>query len=499
MFRTEKLKEMKNLSIYIVLIVATVFMISCEKDYLLKNPPDKLPEDGFFNSSERLLLGVNSVYQSLATTYMHGGDNNAMRMFDPPTGDVIYSGLGGSFNKFTYTAAEDVLLMFYSGCYQGIRRANVVILNAPAITMDETLKSRYVGEAKFLRALYYWYLTTMFGEVPLLLSPVEYPEDAHIAKSSISSIYEVMIQDLKDAIEDLPVVTDYAVADKGRATKGASQALLGKIYLFAKDYTQAELLLGQVIASGNYGLMENFDEIWNRNFENNKESIFEVQFADGNSAANTMVGNNDKHYWVNIGGGIGEFLPTDSLVKAFEPNDPRLNFSIYNFDDQPFAPHLSTSSLNLDVFKKSWSSTGYGVRKGLVPMVMPLGLDANGTNFPIIRYADVLLMYAEAANELEMLDIARDVVNQVRQRPSVNMSILTPENTGSKQALFEAIVKERRVEFAFEQHRFNDLRRWGLAEQKLGYLGYKEALHRYYPLPQVEVDINPNLEQLTGW
>jgi len=245
--------------------------------------------------------------------------------------------------------------------------------------------------------------------------------------------------------------------------------------------------------------MANFDEVWNRNFENNKESIFEVQFGSGLSGATYPVGNTDKHYWVQISGGLGEFVPTKSMVDAFEPNDPRLNFSIFNYEGQTFAPHLTTAQTNLDVFKKSWSSTGYGVRKGMVPMLLPLGIDANGTNLPLIRYADVLLMYAEAANELGMLNAARDAVNQVRQRPSVNMPVLTEANSGTKATMFDAIVRERRVELAFERHRFNDLRRWGLATQELASKGYNESLHRYFPLPQLEVDINKKLVQLNGW
>jgi hypothetical protein len=481
--------------------ILLILLISCEKDFLVKLPPDKLPAKGFFNSADRALSGVNAIYISLASGYLHGGDDNGMRLFDPPAGDaVLGAGISAQvFNNFAYSAADDALQMFYSGCYEGIFRANLVIRDVPEISMDETLKARYLGEAKFLRALYYWYLTTMFGEVPLFLEPVELPEEALIEKSSVAEIYEIMISDLQAAIQSLPVVTSYGSADKGRASKGAAQALLGKVYLYAKNYTLAESLLGQVINSNNYGLMANFDEVWNRNFENNKESIFEVQFGSGLSGATYPVGNTDKHYWVQISGGLGEFVPTKSLVDAFEPNDPRLNLSIFNYEGQPFAPNLTTAQTNLDVFKKSWSSTGYGVRKGMVPMLLPLGIDANGTNLPLIRYADVLLMYAEAANELGMLNAARDAVNQVRQRPSVNMAVLTEANSGTKATMFDAIVRERRVELAFERHRFNDLKRWGLATQELANIGYNESLHRYFPLPQLEVDINKKLVQLSGW
>lgn len=473
-----------------------VSLIGCSEDFIVKNPPDRLPEEGFFNDQTRALQGVNATYIPLASGYMHGNDDNGMRLFDPPTGEVV---LGASissqvFNNFTYLASDEALQMFYSGCYQGIRRANIIIRDVPNIEMDASLKARYIGEVKFLRALYYWYLTTLFGEVPLFTNVLNFPEEALVAKSSISSIYSVMVQDLKDAIQSLP--DSYSSSEIGRATKGAAKALLGKIYLYGENYEQAEIMLGEVISSTKYELMDEFDHIWNRNFENNKESLFEVQFASAQSGATGNVGMNDKHYWVQINGGLGEFVPTQRIVNAFEPGDPRLDYSIFYYDGQPFGPHLSN---DLAGFQKKWSATGFGVRKGLVPLISPLTPNANGTNLPIIRYADVLLMYAEAANELNMIEKARNAVNQVRQRPSVNMPILTPDNTGTKQSMFEAIVRERQVELAFERHRFNDLKRWGLASTELANIGYQESRHRYFPLPQLEVDINPNLVQLTGW
>lgn len=489
---------MKNIKIFII-VLSVLSLASCEKDFLVKRPMDKLPADGFFNSADRAKLGVNAIYISLASNNMEGNDMIALRLFDPPAGDaVLGAGISGTvFNKFGFSADDPHFMAFYSGCYEGIFRANLVIENVPAIEMDKTLQAQYIGEAKFLRALYYWYLTTMYGEVPLFTKPFNVPEDAFIAKSAIADIYTVMIQDLQDATTVLPV--SYGASDLGRATKGAAMSLLGKVYLYAKNYTQAEATFGEVIASGTYELVDNFDNVWNRTSENNKESIFEVQFASALAGATQMVGNSDKHYWPQINGGLGEYVPTQSLVSAFEPADPRLNFSIFNYEGQPFAPQLSTSQVNLDVFKKSWSSTGYAVRKGMVPMVSPLTTSANGTNFPIIRFADVLLMYAEAANEVNKIDEARNAVNRVRQRPSVNMPILTTANTGTKQLMFDAIVHERRIELAFEQHRFNDLRRWGLAATELAYLGYSEDRNRYFPLPQLEIDINSNLVQLSGW
>jgi hypothetical protein len=178
-------------------------------------------------------------------------------------------------------------------------------------------------------------------------------------------------------------------------------------------------------------------------------------------------------------------------VDAFDMSDPRRDFSIF-FPGRPFAPHVSSA---LATFNPTWSATGYAVKKGMVPIAY---VNGSGTNYPLIRYADVLLMYAEAQNELGQLTAARDAVNMVRARPTVNMPALTASNTGTKALMFDAIVKERQVELMFEGHRFNDLRRWGLAQSVLGTMGYA-ARYSLFPIPQLELDINPKLVQNPGW
>ena len=487
---------MKRIFLSTYIALAVLLTAGCSKEFLDKTPPDRLPEEGFINSDARALAVVNAAYIPLTSNNLFGNDNISLRLFDPPAGDVILTAAisGQVFNRFAFSADDPHLMAFYSGLYEGVYRSNVVIERVPPVEMDETLKARYVGEAKFLRALYYFYLVSNWGDVPLFTKPFEKPEDALVAKSPMADIYAVMISDLNDAINSLPV--SYGANDLGRATQGAAKSLLGKTYLYMKDYENAEKYLGEVIASGTYGLMENFDHIINRNYENNKESIFEIQFASAAAGATWNVSDaREYHNWPQVNGGSSELSPTQSIVDEFEPGDPRLDFSLFHYEGQPFAPELTTSQLNLDTYKKSWSPTGYNIRKGQVPVLF---INARGTNFPLIRYADVLLMYAEAANELNMRDEARNAVNQVRQRPSVNMPELTVAQTDTKEKMFDAIVHERRVELAFEQHRFSDLKRWELADEELAYLGYT-ARHRYFPLPQLELDVNPNLVQIDGW
>ena len=480
---------MRNIRFIIIVTLSMILSIGCKKDFLEKTPPDALPENGFYNSADRAKAAINAAYATLESPYLY--TKYLTKLFEAPTGEVVLSNTSGyDFMNFTFSAADPHLMLTYSTLYEGVYRSNVVIQQVPQIDMDAALKDRYVAEAKFLRALYYWHLTTLWGDVPLFTEPFKVPEDAMIAKSPIADIYKVMIQDLEDAAGVLP--TGYGATEVGRATAGAAQALLGKVYLYDKNYEKAEEWFSKVIDSKKYSLVDNFEHIINVNYENNSESVFEVQFAEigsGDVGNDRSINDNPQ-----VNGGTGNTLPTQSIVDAFEPNDPRLNYSIF-LNGQPFAPQLTTPNQNLDTYKSIWSATGYNIKKGLVPVMYT---NNRGTNWPVIRYADVLLMYAEAANELNKLDEARDAVNQVRQRPSVNMPVLTVENTNTKDKMFQAIVHERRVELAFEFHRFNDLRRWGLADQVLGPIGYTSR-DRYYPLPQEEIDINSKLEQRDGW
>ena len=474
---------MKNLKLGISTLLMLLLLAGCKKEFLEKSPPDALTEVGFYNSAERAQLGVNAIYVSLQSAW----SINLYRIYDVPSGEVLLSNtVPLEYNNFTYFPALNQIHDTWRGLYEGVYRSNLAIANIPGINMAEALKSQYLGEAKFLRALFYFDLVNIFGAVPLVTQPLPNTDASLIARTPVADVYKVIIADLLAAEAGLPV--SYSGANLGRVTKGAAQALLGKVYLYNKDYANAEKYFLLVINSGKYGLMDNFQEVWHRSFENNKESIFEVQFADiGGSGSNGRNGS----YLPAVNGATGSGLATKRAFDAFDPTDPRRAMSIFRPGDS-FAPNVSTA---LATFSAVWSATGYAVKKGMWPIMY---VNSNGINYPIIRYADVLLMYAEAANELNKLTEARAAVNQVRARPSVNMPALTAVNTGSKADMFNAINKERQVELMFEFIRFNDLRRWGLALQELGPIGY-QAKHALFPIPQLELDINPKLTQNQGW
>lgn len=474
---------MKNLKLGISTLLMLLLLAGCKKEFLEKSPPDALTEVGFYNSAERAQLGVNAIYVSLQSAW----SINLYRINDVPSGEVLLSNtVPLEYNNFTYFPALNQIHDTWRGLYEGVYRSNLAIANIPGINMAEALKSQYVGEAKFLRALFYFDLVNIFGAVPLVTQPLPDTDASLIARTPVADVYKVIIADLLAAEAGLPV--SHSGANLGRVTKGAAQALLGKVYLYNKDYANAEKYFLLVINSGKYGLMDNFQEVWHRSFENNKESIFEVQFADiGGSGSNGRNGS----YLPAVNGATGSGLATKRAFDAFDPTDPRRAMSIFRPGDS-FAPNVSTA---LATFSAVWSATGYAVKKGMWPIMY---VNSNGINYPIIRYADVLLMYAEAANELNKLTEARAAVNQVRARPSVNMPAITAANTGTKAAMFNAINKERQVELMFEFIRFNDLRRWGLALQELGPIGY-QAKHALFPIPQLELDINPKLTQNQGW
>ncbi len=474
---------MKNLKLGISTLLMLLLLAGCKKEFLEKSPPDALTEVGFYNSAERAQLGVNAIYVSLQSAW----SINLYRINDVPSGEVLLSNtVPLEYNNFTYFPALNQIHDTWRGLYEGVYRSNLAIANIPGINMAEALKSQYVGEAKFLRALFYFDLVNIFGAVPLVTQPLPDTDASLIARTPVADVYKVIIADLLAAEAGLPV--SHSGANLGRVTKGAAQALLGKVYLYNKDYANAEKYFLLVINSGKYGLMDNFQEVWHRSFENNKESIFEVQFADiGGSGSNGRNGS----YLPAVNGATGSGLATKRAFDAFDPTDPRRAMSIFRPGDS-FAPNVSTA---LATFSAVWSATGYAVKKGMWPIMY---VNSNGINYPIIRYADVLLMYAEAANELNKLTEARAAVNQIRARPSVNMPAITAANTGTKADMFNAINKERKVELMFEFIRFNDLRRWGLALQELGPIGYT-AKHALFPIPQLELDINPKLTQNQGW
>jgi tetratricopeptide (TPR) repeat protein len=419
-----------------------------------------------------------------------------------PSDDAdIHNTVGEVYENYTWTPAEGEILDVFNACYEGIFRASLVLQEVPEIDMPEALKNRILGEAHFLRGFYYWHLGTTFGDVPLIEQAYpNNPQEAQKPKSPVSDIWDFAIQELQLAAEALP--PEYPPAEVGRATSGAANAFLGKVHLYAENYDEAATVLEEVINSGQYGLMPNHSELFAT--DNNMEYIFEIQYKDtgGSPWGNQDNPNlNEGHLRARLnlpqgGGGFGNLPVQQDLVDAFEDGDPRLDYAVWMEGDDYGDPGQFNEE---GKYNPEWSPTGFSLRKGLVPLQ---AFDADiSTNYPVMRLADVLLMYAEAVNAKGAREPqeAIDAINDVRARsdmptypdPSAPYSV---DASSSQQEIFESIVHERRVELALENHRYNDLRRWGLAEEELGPAGWQPR-HRWMPLPQDEVDINEALEQ----
>lgn len=468
--------------IILILFTITFFVASCKKDFLNLRPLSALVGESFYRNSADAEAAITTAYNSVRN---FNTDNYAKITEATLKGIMIFNAQGLNFDSWSFDANDAIIDDVWQGAYEGVFRTNLVLQNVPKISMDDLEKQRIIGEAYFLRALFYFQLTTVFGDVPLVLEadPTDASKSA-LPKTTKEKIYGQMIDDLKIASSLLPLKSKYNSGDIGRATKGSAQALLGKVYLYEKDYTLSALYLDSVIMSSEYSLLSDFSELLVK--DNNDESIFEIQYADQPGQGSARVEND----YPQGQGGFSNLLPTQDLVNAFElyngpgsinGRDSRLFFSIFQDGD----PYDNISP----VFKKEWTPTGFARKKGSFPVVRTNNANL-GRNFPIIRLSDVLLMFAEASNENEDFPSAIWAINKVRERAKLPLYDLS---IGSKEQIFLYIKQERRVELCFEHHYLNDLRRWGLAAQELASEGYKSPENDHFPIPQQEIENNDNL------
>ena len=477
----------------LLLIIILTSLGAC-KDFLTEDLKGNFSSETYFKNQNQALQILNGAYNGIAFT----NSNNYIWVFgDVASDDAVKGGNPGDqsemiyIDDFTADANNGITGNYWKFAYEAIARANNVIVDVPAINMDEALKARIVGEAKFLRAYNYFNLVNIFGKVPLKLLPQVTQEAIHVPLSEVAAIYQQIEKDLTEAAGVLP--GSYSTADVGRATKGAALGMLGKVSLYQQKWSEALGYFQQLNGLKIYGLLPNYADNFKLAFENSKESIFEIQHL---SAQIPGVGSSLNQWFAPADNG-GYFFnaPTQSLIDAYEKGsgevvDPRLNASIGR-NGQPW--------LNGESFNIGWSPTGYLTKKHQQPLSeVPASLTGDGgLNYIYLRYADVLLMKAEAFNEINNADSAKSNLNKVRQRARASFNgtpaaDLLPDITLTDNNLLrEAIRKERRVELAQEFHRHFDLMRWGksAAESVLGE-NFKYEKNRYFPLPQEEIDSN---------
>ena len=496
---------------------------ACSKSRLELTNPNQITTQTFWKTEADVLAGLAATYNSFVTQAQTG-------LFSVRGVEVI-NGRGDDFfirndvrdlyTLSTFTNAPDngVVSGYWNTCYQGILAANQVIANAPNVSMDATRKAQDIAEAKFLRGVYYFCLVTNFGDVPLRLTVPESASAYYVAKSPADSVWSQIGQDFSEAAAALPA--SYPSNYTGRATQGAAIGYLGKAYLYQKQYAQAEAAFKKIM-SGQYSLVANFGDNFDVAHKNNAESVFEIQVNDvgGSGVWSTGAGaslgvSTAQEFAPAQVAGWFELYPTDKLLTEFMKEmtpagnyDARLPATLVwqgedgtkgsntTFYTSPIASFFPTEFGYKARIKKyqNFNQTGEVTGENGSAYVSSI-------NERVLRYADVLLMHAEAVAMQGRPQDAYPDVNAIRERAG-----LADLAGGSSQTqMMTEIQHQRMIEFAREGLRFYDLERWGLTQQamagtdKQGAQYYVPGKFDLFPVPQSELDNNPLMKQSAGW
>lgn len=471
-------------------------LTSCN-DFLDLEPQASENSGNYFTQQENAIYAVNGIYDMLQ--FDEGRSPEGVWLtghFDFFLGDITSDDAEKGSTETdntpllriaggTANSSLDIAEAYWVKGFWGVSRANYVIEGLQDVTWDASVRDRLMGEALFLRAYFNWYMVRFFGAIPLFTSSVQPSQFGNIQRSSVNAVYTQIATDLKQAADLLPVRSRYSSSDLGRATRGAAQALLARVYMYQIGTDPENTTVGwqqvydatqAVINSGEYQLLSNYAMIWETENDNSVESVFEIQFGSGaEEYAPGSIGTNFYQYQGNRvdGSGWGFNNPTKNLVEEFENDDPRLSCTVYG------------ESFNNGILygeKKKYDASQQGSpylnRKAALPEPPAIARAAD-RNIRVIRYADVLLMNAEAAYHLGKESEALDRLEQIRSRArkssyckgyaegkldysaSPTASNILPKVTASGTALLNAIYHERRVELAMEGLRFFDLVRTG--------------------------------------
>jgi len=461
---------MKTKNIFSIFIL--ISFMSCSKEFTDLSPISERNTGSFYTSANDFEVALAGVYNTLLS---QGVYNEAIWIMNDLRSDITFWDAGGlaaaivRYDDFEETTIDYVGRDSWIAHYKGIGRANSVIGRIEDVEMDASQKTRIVGEAKFLRSLLYYNLATTFGNVPLVLNEAtSADDDKENVQVPIAQIYSQIAADLTEAESSLP-----STAKGGRATKGAAAALLGKVYLTQGDKTSAASALKRV--SG-YSLVDNYTDLWGVENEFNKESIFEVSYESGygvlgnlyTSAMNTELG-------ATVTSGSRNF-PTKSLISSYEAGDTRFEASI--------------AGIGSEVVGFASDGAGWCIKYGTTN---PSTDNDGPNNWVVLRYADVLLMLAEALGESTE---SYGYINQVRAR--AGLGAISSSTAGT---FAEKLLQERKVELAFEGHRWPDLKRFGVAASVMSSdpraIDIRGRLN--LAIPQREMDINPDFVQNPGY
>lgn len=486
---------MKNINKIASLLFAAVLLTGCSEDFLDVESRENIEAE---HSDENItpVQFVNGIY-GMFTEWDYAFSYLGMTEIISDNGDKGANPTGTGtdkhlFDSLTYTSTAPSIQAMWSNWYKTIGRASYAIAYVDTYEEDVALKQRLIGEAKFLRAYTYFFLVRSFGDVTLQGEVEIVDGDAVVdptadlsKRTSKEEIYAYIEKDLKDAIEALPAKSEYPVSELGRATSGAAHALLAKVHLYQEEWTPALEHANTVINSGEYGLEANYEDVWREYTENGVESIFEIQgrgetVAHGVQQYSTTQGARGTSGW-----GWGFNTPSENLVAAFDAEGDEIRKDatiIFAGETLWDGREVSISTENPRYNEKAYSSANAGSGDG-------------DKNIRVLRYAEILLIKAEAANELGDQATATEALNQVRRR--VN---LTDVSGLTQEAMRLKIWNERRLELAFEHDRWFDLIRTGQAPEAMAADGKDfEEKHYLFPIPENQLIQTPSMEQNPGW
>ena len=456
----------------------------CEK-FLNVNPPFTQDAENYFQTPADYEMALTGAYDLLQSTFMNVWIGEIASDNTIAGGESVNDSQGlHQLDDMTHGGVNNELRSVMRLMYSGITRCNFIMENKDNI--DFTGKDKIIAEAKFLRAFYYFELVKFFGDVPLVIDKrIGAEEVTQIERTPKADVYAQIESDLTSAISDLDLIS----LIKGRASKGAAQSLLGKVYLYQNKFSEAATAFDEVINSGAYALINDYSQLFSVASENNSETVFDVEYtgAEGGGygclvclEGNAGPGFQGIRQYVGpvYGDGNSYNLPTQDLYDAFSSFDSRREVTI--LDIEAFIAEQDNPDL-ISYAIGAGGHTGYYNNK-YIKRQGEIGLPDNDltspVNYRVIRYADVLLMAAEAHFQTGNSSAAQGYVNQIRVRAGVQPFPISS---------IEDIYNERRLELACEGHRFFDLVRTGQAEQHID--GFVVGTHELFPIPQLEIDL----------
>lgn len=530
----------------IYLLPFLITFSSCEK-FLDTKPTDTLSPEYYYSTEAELNTALIGVYDPISSEDLYG--NNVFTFLDACTDESFYARSTQTTGTavYNYDFSDVQIRLYWRALYQGIERANLLIANISKPKMDETKRKEILAQAKFLRGFYYFLLVSNFGDVPLKITPTSSVTQVNIPRTAAKDVYEQVLTDLKDAEADLPTAT--ALGTASRVSKTTAQGMLARVCLFmagyplndATKYADAQSWAQKVISSGQHSLRETYNSnltnsAYSQIFINHcqdvydvKESMWEAEFAGNRSDAyleSGRVGNTNgiqftpASNFADTGYCYGFINATARLYKLYGAGDLRRDWAIapFNYNNTTLARNYFTATQiyvrNCGKWRRSYE------------LLTPKNKNYTPTNFPLLRYADVLLMFAEAENQVNGPSAAAyNAINQVRRRgyglPVGTPSVVADLPAGLTKAQFQqAVQDERSRELCFEGLRRSDLIRWGnfvntmkglaaeIAVDPLAGTNFSYAKtgasnvsqrHLLFPIPASEILVNKAITQNPGW